>query len=44
MCTEGILTRGWELFLTGCFGASTLTRGATLEARWIYELETIVVE
>ena len=33
--------RGWELTLSGCGGASTLARGATIAARWFHEPQRI---
>ena len=38
---EGFLTRGWEFFLPGCGGTSTLARGATIVARWLHEPQPI---
>ena len=40
-CMEGFLIRGWELILRGCGGTSTLSRGATLAARWLHEPQPI---
>ena len=34
---KGCLIRGWELTLLGFGGTSTLSRGETLPACWLYE-------
>ena len=41
---EGFLIRGWEIFLPGCGGTSTLARGATLAARWLHEPQPIITQ
>ena len=38
---EGFLIRGWELILPGCVRTSTLSREATLAARWFHEPQPI---
>ena len=38
---EGFLIQGCDLILAGCGGISTLSRGATLAARWLHELQPI---
>ena len=38
---EVFMIRGWYLILFGCGGTSTLARGATLAARWLYEPQPI---
>ena len=38
---EGFLIRGRELILPGCGGTSTLSRGATLAARWLHSPQPI---
>ena len=31
------MIRGWDLIIPGCGGTSTLSREATLAARWLHE-------
>ena len=38
---EGFLIRGWELILPGCVRTSTLSREASLAARWLHEPQPI---
>ena len=38
----GFLIRGWGLLIPGCGGTSTLSRGATLTARWLHESQPTV--
>ena len=35
--TEEFMTRGWDSILPGCGRISTLAKGTTLPARWLYE-------
>ena len=35
---EGLLTRGWKIIIPGYDGTTTLAQGASLAARWLYEL------
>ena len=38
---EGFQLRGWYVILPGCGGTSTLSRGASLAARWLHQTRPI---